>query len=97
MRFKPNVELFQALHQPVPAAVRAETDASRDAAPAIRAAANHATSRRDNSGPGHVWRLRNGQLQEVDVQPGLSDGTHTEVASASLAPGDVVVTNAMTR
>ncbi len=99
LRFKPNVELFQALHQPVPAAVRAEDGAaSRDAAAgSIRAATNRAMSRRDKSGPGHVWVLRGGQLQEVDVQPGLSDGTHTEVTSARLAPGDIVVTNAITQ
>ena len=39
-----------------------------------------------------VWRLRDGRLEPIAVQAGLSDGLTTAVSGATLAEGDVVVT-----
>jgi HlyD family secretion protein len=47
------------------------------------------------SGPSsgaQVWVMRNGLPVAVPIQPGLDDGTYTEVVHGALHPGDLVVT-----
>jgi HlyD family secretion protein len=78
--FKPNEELFAALHEAVPAAARADRPAGKSQAAAR---------------PGQVWMFRNNLLAAVPVQGGLTDGTNTELASGRLQPGDAVVLNVL--
>jgi HlyD family secretion protein len=80
--FKPNEELFAALHEAVPPAGRADRPAGNPhaAAPAR---------------PSQVWVFRNNQLAAVPVQTGLSDGTNTELVAGRLQPGDAVVLNVL--
>ncbi len=55
--------------------------------PAMRAA-----STPDETGPNRtLWVLRDGELLQLKVVIGSSDGKHTEVLSGELQPGDVVV------
>ena len=42
----------------------------------------------------HIWILRDGQLVELAVKLGLSDGSHTEISGEGLAPGLVVILRA---
>jgi HlyD family secretion protein len=37
-----------------------------------------------------VWKLQNNQINPVPIQPGLTDGTHTEVLSGNLTEGDTI-------
>ena len=39
-----------------------------------------------------VWVLRDGQAVEVTIEPGDSDGRHTEVRGGDLSEGDLVIT-----
>lgn len=50
--------------------------------------------RRDDDGSPKVWVLREGTPRAVKVETGLTDGTSTEVRSAELKAGDLVVTDA---
>ena len=75
--FKPNDELFAALHQPVPSVRRA-------AAAAIGTPAGRS---------GLVWVFRANRLQAIPVSTGLSDGTNVELVAGPLQPGDAVVLN----
>lgn len=52
----------------------------------------HSTIEAPTTGAQHVYVLRKGQLQLLDVTAGLSDGQRTEVTSGELAAGDLVVT-----
>jgi HlyD family secretion protein len=40
-----------------------------------------------------VWVLREGAPEAVRIQPGVSDGTFTEVVRGDLAPGDATITD----
>lgn len=77
--FKPNDELFAALHQAVPAV--------RDQQPNAGSRASRAATQ------SHVWVFRDNQLKAVPVTIGLTDGTSAELAAGSLQPGDAVVMN----
>jgi HlyD family secretion protein len=75
--FKPNTELFGALHQPVPASRR--TIAPGQIPPAGK--------------PSVVWVFRANRLEPVPIGAGLSDGTNVELLNGRLQPGDAVVMN----
>jgi HlyD family secretion protein len=94
LRFKPNDELFALLHQVVPARAHAGTQGEPSG---VSAPARNTVPRRGGNSQRQVWVVRNGQLQAVPVQVGLSDGTYTEVAAGKLADGDQVVVNAIAR
>lgn len=76
--FKPNAELFAALHEPEPSAARTQAPATRG-----RSAAKD----------GVVWVFRKDRLLPVAVRTGVSDGTNTELSAGDLRPGDAVVLN----
>ncbi|MGH7133276.1 MAG: efflux RND transporter periplasmic adaptor subunit [Phycisphaerales bacterium] len=48
-------------------------------------------ARSKNRASGRVWVLRDGVLTPINVQPGLSDGTVTEVTTDQLGEGDRVI------
>lgn len=66
---------------------------------ALRFDPNQNTAQIDWSRPGRgrsstprVFRLVNGQPEEVRVELGLTDGTQTEIRSGELQPGDKIIT-----
>lgn len=66
---------------------------------ALRFDPNQNTAQIDWSRPGRgrsatprVFRLVNGQPEEVRVELGLTDGSQTEIRSADLKPGDKIIT-----
>lgn len=66
------------------AAMRFSPDAKLDLEPGRPGRARKAQPR--------VFRLDNGNLVEVSIEPGLTDGSHTEIRSGDLKEGDHVVT-----
>ena len=57
--------------------------------------ADHARPERPGEGGRVVWVLRNGYPEPVGIRTGISDGTSTELVEGKLAPGDLLVTDAM--
>ena len=55
-----------------------------------------ATAATGSSAARRVWVLRDGQPVAVAIQPGVSDGRMTEVTSAELQPGMLVITDQRT-
>lgn len=53
-----------------------------------------------NAKPGvgteHVWVLRNGRAESIDVKIGLSDGRYTEISGEGLVEGLLIITRANT-
>jgi HlyD family secretion protein len=78
--FKPNAELFAALHQAVPPPARSEQPS---------AGGGHRAAGKQNL----VWVFRDNQLKPVPVKIGLGDGTNAELVAGGLRPGDAVVLN----
>lgn len=79
--FKPNEELFAALHQPVPAAARVDTTKSG----------------RTRGANAQVWVFRDNRLTPIAVTTGLSDGTNIEVLGGNVRAGDPVVLNVVSK
>jgi len=73
---------------------RVEALLTPDQRPAFAAlvAEARAGGARRGGGPGQVWALGpNGSPRAVPVRLGLADGTHTEVVSGAIKPGDRVI------
>jgi len=57
--------------------------------------AAHPRPERPADGGRVVWVLRNGYPEPVGIRTGISDGTSTELVEGKLAPGDLLVTDAI--
>lgn len=77
------------------AALRFDPNASNE--PATAASANPWTSRPGRGRPiqPRVFRLDGSELVEVKVEPGLNDGSQTQIVSTDLKPGDKIVVEQM--
>jgi HlyD family secretion protein len=55
-----------------------------------------ATPKADTDGRRQIWILKDGQATFVDVLPGETDGSKTEVREEDLSEGDLVITDQTT-
>jgi HlyD family secretion protein len=56
-----------------------------------------ATPKADADGRRQIWVLKDGQAISVDILPGETDGTKTEVREGDLSEGDLVITDQTTQ
>jgi HlyD family secretion protein len=108
LRFRPTDDVFAALGQAIPpeahtrlAPVPVTPQVVKTAAPAPTPVMKQAGSTIDvyfrpiqrPQSTGQVWVVRNGQLQSLQVQLGITDGTWTELVGGGLDEGEEVVNN----
>jgi len=55
-----------------------------------------ATPKADTDGRRQIWILKDGQATSVDILPGETDGSKTEVREGDLSEGDLVITDQTT-
>jgi HlyD family secretion protein len=94
LRFRPTAELFATLGQPAPASL--EHDSRPVATTGRNPEAPQAPDQRERTGHARVWVLREGQLEPVNVNLGITDGTTTAVLGGDLREGDQIVTGTTT-
>jgi HlyD family secretion protein len=96
LRFRPPPELLAAASSG--AVLPAHKKKKHEKAAAGGATAAAATPALAAARPGHarsVWVLRGEGLVEVQVEPGVADGSRVEVVGGGLREGDVLVTDAV--
>jgi HlyD family secretion protein len=101
LRFRPTTELFAALGQPMPESFEGGAPVPTSGRPGVQVRDRPVQppaprGRADSTAHGRGWVVRDGRLEPVDLQIGVTDGTTTAVLAGDLVEGAHVVTGTTT-